>query len=571
MQKTEIGYQVIEEKAIEEDKGVAALSDCAQRAEGFVWEEKPSISREARKSTTEEITKARDYSEGLLKAMPEGICVIDPQGKVVDANDALLLMAGSRREDIVGLPFKQVLISHADPSELGKIAASMRQLAIGAPLKIQELTLRTNDGNRITVLVSLSVVKNDGGEPALFVALLRDITERKKAEEKLAESEKLYSTMANSSPIGIHIVQDGKFIMVNPQLCEMTGYTRDELLGMESLNLVHPDDRELVRENAIKMLKGQSSLAYEYRSIRKNGEIRVVLETVASIQHGSERAFLGNYVDITVRKEAENKVFQANSQLEAAMQQLEASQAQLIQAAKLAAVGELVAGVAHEINNPLTAIYAMSQLLVEEARDEDSREDFLIIQKQTQRVIEIVRNLLSFARKYESKKMPLCVNQAIESKIKLRAHDLAMGNIKVICLFDPDLPGTMADNNRLQQVFLNLINNAYDAMREAHKKGVLTIGTEKVDGLIRITFSDDGPGIPSEIVDRLFEPFFTTKDVGKGTGLGLSVCYGIIREHGGEIRAESVLGKGATFTVDLPIVADSSGGLPELERVGRRK
>ncbi|MDD5095384.1 MAG: ATP-binding protein [Dehalococcoidia bacterium] len=269
------------------------------------------------------------------------------------------------------------------------------------------------------------------------------------------------------------------------------------------------EDRAVVRENAIKMLKGQSGSAYEYRSIRKNGEIRVVLETVA--------------------------------------------------------------GVAHEINNPLTAIYAISQLLVEEAEDEDSREDFQIIQKQTQRVIEIVRNLLSFARKYESNKAAVSVNRTIEDTIKLRAHDLAMGNIEIVCHFDPGLPDAMADGNQLQQVFLNLINNAYDAMKEDHKKGALTISTQAFDGHIRIAFADDGPGIPCEVIDRIFEPFFTTKDVGKGTGLGLSICYGIIKEHGGEIRAESVPGNGAIFTIDLPLVAASSRVEPELEQAGRRK
>jgi CheY-like chemotaxis protein len=182
--------------------------------------------------------------------------------------------------------------------------------------------------------------------------------------------------------------------------------------------------------------------------------------------------------------------------------------------------------------------------------------DIQNINEGAQRVAGIIERLLTFARQQKPHREYIDINEIINNTLALRAYHLKTNNIKVITQFDPDLPITIADGGQLQQVFLNLIVNSENEMKLAHSKGKLTIKTEKVNSAIKISFKDDGPGIPKENMDRIFDPFFTTREVGQGTGLGLSVCHGIITEHGGRIYAQSQLGKGATFIIELPMVTE---------------
>jgi len=262
------------------------------------------------------------------------------------------------------------------------------------------------------------------------------------------------------------------------------------------------------------------------------------------------------------RRQAEEELRKYKEHLEELVAQrtaeLESSQGQLLQSAKLAAIGELVSGVAHEVNNPLAAISMYSELLMDEIEDGVAKEHLQIVNAQAERAVAIVENLLSFARKHEPKRSYISMNDSITSTVELRAYDLNLDNIQVVLDLDPDLPRTMTDFRQLQQVFLNLITNAEQALKQAHGRGTITIRTQKSDGVIKISVTDDGPGIPADVLSRIFEPFYTTKDVGKGTGLGLSICHGIIQEHGGQIRVESTEGSGATFTVEMPIVTEGA-------------
>jgi signal transduction histidine kinase len=226
---------------------------------------------------------------------------------------------------------------------------------------------------------------------------------------------------------------------------------------------------------------------------------------------------------------------------------------QLIMTDRLASIGELVSGIAHELNNPLTSVIGFAQLLKETDVSPEAKEDLDIISKEAERAANIVKNLLTFARKHEPVKQRSHVNNIIEDVIKLRAYEQKVSNITLRKRLARNLPEIMADYFQMQQVFLNIIVNAEAAMLEAHKKGTLTISTRKIDGTIRITFTDNGPGIPKENLNRIFNPFFTTKEVGKGTGLGLSICHGIVNAHDGKIYARSKPGSGATFVVELPV------------------
>jgi signal transduction histidine kinase/predicted Fe-S protein YdhL (DUF1289 family) len=249
------------------------------------------------------------------------------------------------------------------------------------------------------------------------------------------------------------------------------------------------------------------------------------------------------------------------------MQAREEAQAQLVQSAKLAAVGRLVAGVTHELNNPLTSILSFAQLLQDSDLGEEARSDLDKIVAEARRATRIVRGLLDFARQRAPERKPIQINEVMTRALKLLAYELRAYNIECTTHFSPELPPTMADPHQLQQVFVNLIHNACQAMSAAHDRGHLTIITELgastfsscrsgETSFIRITIRDDGPGIPPDVLPRIFDPFFTTRREGEGTGLGLSICHGIVSEHDGHIWAESEPGSpgGTTFFVELPLV-----------------
>ena len=223
-------------------------------------------------------------------------------------------------------------------------------------------------------------------------------------------------------------------------------------------------------------------------------------------------------------------------------------------ASRLATVGEMSAGIAHEINNPLTGVVGFSELLLQQDIPAEIRKHVEIIHNGAQRVAGVISRLLTFARQQKPLRSLVHINDVVRATLEIRTYNMNVTNIKVNLELDPDLPPTMADSGQLQQVFLNLILNAETEMKLAHGGGNLIVKTETISGFIRISFTDDGPGISEENIKRLFEPFFTTREVGQGTGLGLSICYGIITEHNGKIYAESQNGEGATFIVELPIV-----------------
>ncbi len=232
-------------------------------------------------------------------------------------------------------------------------------------------------------------------------------------------------------------------------------------------------------------------------------------------------------------------------------------QQQLIQSEKLSAIGELISGIAHELNNPLTGVMGYSQLLqLRKDLDERAKENLYKINNLALRCQKIVQNLLSFARKQKPERTLSDINEILEMTVELRNYELRVNNIKIARDLNRDLPKTIADAHQLQQVFLNILTNAEQAMLESHGKGNLTIRTRVNEPKTRIIieFSDDGPGIPEDHLNRIFDPFFTTKEVGKGTGLGLSLSYGMIKEHGGNIYARSRMGEGSSFTIELPII-----------------
>ncbi|MGB0039802.1 MAG: ATP-binding protein, partial [Terriglobales bacterium] len=235
-----------------------------------------------------------------------------------------------------------------------------------------------------------------------------------------------------------------------------------------------------------------------------------------------------------------------------------ALRAKLVHAEKMAAIGQLVSGVAHEVNNPLTAILGFADLLMENPElPASAHRDLRVILQEAQRTKQIVQNLLSVARQTPPRRQPVQLNSILQRTVQLRSYDFISHGIQVVERLDESLPEIVGDSHQLQQVFLNIINNAYDAVRECGRPARIEIMSARSSGYVEVSFRDNGTGIADPA--RIFEPFFTTKDVGKGTGLGLSICYGIVHEHGGEIICHNNLdSEGATFIVRLPLATDGA-------------
>jgi len=263
----------------------------------------------------------------------------------------------------------------------------------------------------------------------------------------------------------------------------------------------------------------------------------------------------------------------SRAELQQMVDTLRATQTQLIQSEKLSAVGQFVSGVAHELNNPLAAVIGFSELLAMTNEDAALRPHLEMIVKSAQRCHKIVQNLLSFARQHPPERKQVAINSVIDEVLEFMAYEFRTGNITIGKQYADGLPTILADPHQLQQIFVNILGNARQAIQAFRPDGIITVRTRREGAMIRIEFIDNGPGIRPENLSRIFDPFFTTKAVGKGTGLGLSLCYGMIREHGGNIRAESVVGHGATFVIDFPAASGDSAvpqpAAPSLPQLGK--
>jgi PAS domain S-box-containing protein len=377
--------------------------------------------------------------------------------------------------------------------------------------------------------------------------IMGNALERKKAEEALKQSEHSYRVLFESTLDGLIVmdIETMKVVFGNQTAAKLYGYESvGDAIGINPLDFVHSDDKEKVLEVIKKDLfeKGLRQVN-EFRTMTGDGREMWISAIGTRTEYQGRPAILVSIRDITEQKKVEG----AKRRLE---EQLQLS-------SRLAAIGELSAGVAHEINNPLTAIKGFSELLL--ARydlDEAVKSDVKAIFKEVQRAIKVTQDMLSFARRHEPEKCFISINEALAKNLDLYACHMKTNNIDMVVEFDPELPKTMADFYQLQQVFMNIVINAEQAMSEAHGRGKLTVKTQRSDGMIQVIFADDGPGISEENMKRIFDPFFTTKEIGKGTGLGLSICYGLVEAHGGRIYARSRAGQGASFIVEIPIVSE---------------
>ncbi|MGH7886119.1 MAG: PAS domain-containing sensor histidine kinase, partial [Thermodesulfobacteriota bacterium] len=273
----------------------------------------------------------------------------------------------------------------------------------------------------------------------------------------------------------------------------------------------------------------------EIKGLKKNGDEFPMEVSISKCKIEGRLTYTLIIFDITERKNLEQ---------------------QLLQSAKLAAVGELISGVTHEVNNPLAVVLGYSEMLIQEYKDNEELSKIIkIIYSESERARKVIHNLLSFARQHKPEKEVVKISEIIDNTISLTEYDLRKQKIEVVKNYNNTVPSILADPNQLQQVFLNLIINAQHAISEHKDSGkiTITVNTASTSKHIEICIEDDGAGIPKKIMEKIFDPFFTTKSVGKGTGLGLSVSFGIINRHSGEIKVESEEGIGTKFFIKLPI------------------
>ncbi len=476
----------------------------------------------------------RRYHE-LFDNIQEGIFFSTPQGRFVEVNDALVRILGyTSREELLDLDIPTQI--YFSPEHHAQLAAALEQQG---SLSKQELVLRRKDGSPVDVLVNCFAVRDDRGQVLQYRGLMLDITGLHHSQIEL-QRERDFSNKILSHTQSLILVTgtDGAISYANRRWASL-GFQQEQLLGHSFLSLAAPARLESLREALESVARGQQVDNFDLPLLRGDGAIGQFSVNLSPIAAGDGPI---SSVVVVMTDVTDSAMLQSK----------------LVHAEKMAAVGQLVSGVAHEVNNPLTAILGFTDLLIEnQDLPESVRRDLRVILQEAQRTKQIVQNLLSFARQTPPQRQLVQVNAILRRTLQLRAYDFHGHDIRVEERLDEALPGVIGDSHQLQQVFLNILNNAYDAVRESGRPARIEISSALRDAWIEVSFRDNGTGIHNP--DRIFDPFFTTKEVGKGTGLGLSICYGIVREHGGEIACQNNRdSEGATFVVRLPIAPETA-------------
>lgn len=472
----------------------------------------------------------------LFETLQEGIYFTTPEGEILDANPALVRMLGyDTKEELLRV---NVRVLFADAASRTR---QMEELRTRGHLKDSEIQLRRKDGQILHCLDSTAAIHDSSGKIIRFQGALMDITERRRMEQKLHEEQEFARRLVNSFPDLIVVIDNEKrYRFVSPSIEELLGYKPEDLVGRVVGERSHPEDKMAMDDLCRTILSGKETfVSIEYRTQHRDGSWRVFRAAATPLYdtEGKISGLVASSRDFTELKRLEQQV---------------------IQSEKMAAMGQLIAGVAHELNNPLTAILGISDLLRERAAGEDQRRQLDLVHQQARRAADIVGNLLAFSRPAKAQKVVLSLTEMIQRTLQLHEYSLRVNNIVVDFTPDRTLPAVLGDSNQLMQVFLNLIVNAEQAIRSAKTSGLLRIRTGAREGMsgrtVWVMVEDDGPGIPADSLPRIFDPFFTTKRPGRGTGLGLSICLALVKEHGGTIEAQNSPTGGAIFAITLPAV-----------------
>ncbi len=486
------------------------------------------------KDISDRLEVEQRYRE-LFDNIQEGLFFSTPDGRFIEVNDALVRMLGyNSREELLQVDVRNHVYFLADGHQ-----ALAREMEEHGVVRNHEETLRRRDGSAVYVLINAFAVRDAQGRILQFRGLMLDISGLKNFQAELQRERDFSGKILNNTQSLILVADTAGLISYANRRWQDMGYELKQLLGRPLEDLVAPGRRTILTEALSATLAGRQVDNLELQILRGDGRIGHFSVNLSPMR--DEQSHVISLVVVMT------DVTDAAS-----------LQSKLMHAEKMAAVGQLVSGVAHEVNNPLTAILGFADLLMENPElPESARKDMRVILQEAQRTKQIVQNLLSFARQMPPQRKALQLNPILRRTVQLRSYDFQSHGVEVVEQLDQDLPSVIGDSHQLQQVFLNILNNAYDAVGGTGRLARIEITTAHKGQSVEILFRDNGPGISHP--DRIFDPFFTTKEVGKGTGLGLSICYGIVHEHGGEILCQNNTGgPGATFVVRLPATPETA-------------
>jgi two-component system NtrC family sensor kinase len=589
------------EWAVREDPcfgGYSMVSTSAHTGRG----EEPVGSVHVVKDVTEAKAAEERYAS-LFNHMHEGVFISTPQGKILDCNDAFVHMLGfSSKEEILKLDAANSV--YVDPEHR---EAFLREMSRQGYVRNFEFLLRRKDGREINVIESSFATRDPSGNIERYQGVVLDVSEMKRAEDEIRRRNRELYVLNNiavtfnqsfdldeilqlmllqvvellaADTAGVYLFEDESDTLCknaalghrSPWLMENDRFP----LPTEFVETIKAEHAEIIDQEHLPRLPEILKRIVEMEGLRS--WMWVMLwrkeKLLGALAAGSRlpRKFTPSQesVMIAVGRQLATTIekIQLYHETKKAYEDLRRTQEQLLQSEKMSAVGQLISGVAHELNNPLTAILGYTQLLETEKLEPRIREFIEKLHKQARRTQKIVQNLLSFARQHKPRRIHVDLRSVMEDTIALRDYDLKVNNIVVERDFETVLPSVVADPHQLEQVYLNIINNAADAMLEGGRGGRLLIKLYQHSGHVVSEFLDSGPGIADP--KHVFDPFYTTKGVGKGTGLGLSICYGIVKEHGGEITARNHPLGGAILEVRLPMAVGEKP-LSEGERIVARR
>jgi len=526
---------------------------------------------------------AEQKYRSLFEQVQEGVFVATPQGKLLDCNDAFVRMLGhSSRENLLGRNVDAEFYTSPEQRSVFR-----REVEAHNFVRNFEVNLRRKDGSLLTALESSFATRDEDGRIDCYQGFLLDVTEKKQAEDEIRRRNRELNALNAMAVIATQSFDLDEILNLTlRQVISLLGAEAGSVYLAESENLFRrranwgqrlTDRKRLAEANfpqglgELVMRSRAEVLTAEYlphmptavtefvRAADMGSSIWVVLWGkdapigLMGISRGQVREYTSNDENLLVAigRQLSTTVEKVRLYEESckAYDDLRRAQEQLLQSEKMSAIGQLIAGVAHELNNPLTAILGYAQLLEAEKLETRAMEYVGKVFKQAQRTHRVVQNLLSFARQRKPEKQDFDVVKVLDEALLLRDYDMKVSSIKLQREIETDVPAVSGDPHQLEQVFLNIINNALDAMLEGEQRS-LRVRVHASGENVIVEFHDSGPGLTEP--SRIFEPFYTTKSVGKGTGLGLSICYGIVKEHGGEISARNVEGGGAVIEVRLP-------------------
>ena len=487
----------------------------------------------------------------IISRLSDYFIITDLKEKITSLNKPLLNLLKCKKKTLKQKTYKTLFQEKniVETRKMGKpVIVHVSYTEKQVPYSLHS-SLITKDGVPMGVLIVAGATLQTSSLTSALIELRKSFKQQQRVTTTKIT---LLSDALASVGEGVYVTDiQNRLIYCNKSITDTFGYERFELIGKPP---------EILHE------KPEASRKGEVEAIKKNGQTFPALLTKSPITNkaGKEIGFVGVIRNITEIRILVKKLSEVSDQLRQSVKlksrELQNSKAQLLQSSKMAAIGTLAAGVAHELNNPLTIITGNCYLLKKDTDcTEKIKKRLARIEEQTERAKKIIHNLSIFARTHKTEKKNINIVDLLDRTLELRSYDLKVKNITVIKEYEEGLPQIYVDEHKIQQVFFNLINNAVDAILSIRESGTLTLNVKQLDKKIKVIVSDDGMGIEPDNIKKIFDPFFTTKDVGQGSGLGLSISYGILSEHKGEIYVESQPAIGTDFIVELPITRKYTG------------